>query len=119
MVPAGKITRYNQSGQQTQTIQHDNTGLELYKIPNHIKDKNNWDVVVSDNGAGAVVVTERVGKHRFSYTRHPSGSKLEPRGISTDPLSHILVCEDRTQTVQMIDKDGQFLSYHDVFTRDG
>ncbi|XP_065939276.1 uncharacterized protein [Magallana gigas] len=106
----GKVTRYNQSGQLTQTIEHDNTGLGLYSGPDYITENNNGDVVVSDSWS-AVVVTERGGRHRFSYTGHPSGSRLEPYGICTDPLSHILVCDGRTKTVQMLDKDGQFLSH--------
>eukprot|EP00105_Crassostrea_gigas_P039449 XP_019923597.1 PREDICTED: uncharacterized protein LOC105330315 [Crassostrea gigas] len=104
-----KVTRYNQSGKLTQTIQKDNTGRGLYRKPNYITENNNGDVVVSDYGA--VVVTERGGRHRFSYTGHPSGSGLWPHGICTDALSHILVCDDRTNTVQMINKDGQFLSH--------
>uniref|UniRef100_K1P850 Tripartite motif-containing protein 2 n=1 Tax=Magallana gigas TaxID=29159 RepID=K1P850_MAGGI len=104
-----KVTRYNQSGQLTQTTQHDNTGRVLYREPNFITENNNGDVVVSDYRA--VVVTERGGRHRFSYTGHPSGSRLEPRGICTDALSHILVCDYITKTVQMLDKDGQFLSH--------
>nr|XP_011445835.3 uncharacterized protein LOC105341171 [Crassostrea gigas] len=109
----GKVTRYNQSGQLTQTIQHDNTGRGLYSKPNYITENNNGDVVVSDYiyRPGSVVVTERGGKLRFSYTRHPSGSGLEPYGICTDALSHILVCDDRTKTVQIMDKNGQFLSH--------
>eukprot|EP00105_Crassostrea_gigas_P039575 XP_019923723.1 PREDICTED: uncharacterized protein LOC105330472 [Crassostrea gigas] len=109
----GKVTRYNQSGQLTETIQNDNTGQGLYSKPNYITENNNGDVVVSDWDYmyGAVVVTERGGRHRFSYTGHPSGSELEPRGMCTDALSHILVCDDITKTVQMLDKDGQFLSH--------
>ncbi|XP_065939209.1 uncharacterized protein [Magallana gigas] len=109
----GKVTRYNQSGQLTQTIQNDTTGLGLYLQPNCITENNNGDVVVSDSIAwsGAVVVTERGGRHRFSYTGPPSGSVLQPLGICTDALSHILVCDGRTNTVQMINKDGQFLSH--------
>ncbi|XP_065931696.1 uncharacterized protein [Magallana gigas] len=106
----GKVTRYNQSGQLTQTIQNDNTGLGLYRKPHFITENNNGDVVVSDS-VGAVVVTERGGRHRFTYTGHPSGSVIEPYGICPDALSHILVCDDRTKTVQMIDSDGQFLSH--------
>uniref|UniRef100_K1P7S5 Tripartite motif-containing protein 3 n=1 Tax=Magallana gigas TaxID=29159 RepID=K1P7S5_MAGGI len=106
----GKVTRYNQSGQLTQTIQNDNTGRGLYREPNYITENNNGDVVVSD-GESAVVVTERGGRHRFSYTGPPSGSGLWPHGICTDALSHILVCDDCTETVQMIDRDGQFLSH--------
>ncbi|XP_052693196.1 uncharacterized protein LOC128171447 [Crassostrea angulata] len=110
----GKVTRYNQSGQLTQTIQNDNTGRGLYRSPNYITENNNGDVVVSDIidfVSGTVVVTERGGRHRFSYTGHPSGSRLWPCGICTDALSHILVCDGRTKTVQMINKDGQFLSH--------
>nr|XP_034319989.1 tripartite motif-containing protein 2-like [Crassostrea gigas] len=108
----GKVTRYNQSGQLTQTIQYHNTGRGLYSRPHYITENNNGDVVVSDYidiMSGAVVVTERGGRHRFSYTGHPSGSVLGPQGICTDALSHILVCYGRT--VQMINKDGQFLSH--------
>nr|XP_034319864.1 uncharacterized protein LOC109619480 [Crassostrea gigas]XP_034319866.1 uncharacterized protein LOC109619480 [Crassostrea gigas]XP_034319867.1 uncharacterized protein LOC109619480 [Crassostrea gigas]XP_034319868.1 uncharacterized protein LOC109619480 [Crassostrea gigas]XP_034319869.1 uncharacterized protein LOC109619480 [Crassostrea gigas] len=109
----GKVTRYNQSGQLTQTIQNHNTGWRLYSKPSYITENNNGDVVVSDYDyeSGAVVVTERGGRHRFSYTGHPSGSRLRPCGICTDALSHILVCDGRTNTVQMIDRDGQFLSH--------
>nr|XP_034309971.1 uncharacterized protein LOC105327789 [Crassostrea gigas] len=111
----GKVTRYNQSGQLTQTIQHDNTGRGLYKVPNYITENNNGDVVVSHNfydfWPGAVVVTDRGGRYRFSYTGHQSGSGLYPCGICTDALSHILVCDDITNTVQMLDKDGHFLSH--------
>nr|XP_034319922.1 uncharacterized protein LOC117687466 [Crassostrea gigas] len=105
----GKVTRYNQSGQLTQTIQSNNTGLGLYRKPNYITENNNGDVVVSDDDA--VVVTDRGGRHRFSYTGPPSGSGLVPWGICTDALSHILVCDVRTNTVQMLDRDGQFLSH--------
>ncbi|XP_019930323.3 uncharacterized protein [Magallana gigas] len=107
----GKVARYNQSVQQTQNIQHGNTGLELYRKPSYITENNNGDVIVSDMLSGAVVVTERRGRHRFSYTGHPSGSGLRPHGICTDALSHILVCDDRTKIVQMLNKDGQFLSH--------
>eukprot|EP00105_Crassostrea_gigas_P033965 XP_019918113.1 PREDICTED: uncharacterized protein LOC109617067 [Crassostrea gigas] len=111
----GKVTRYNLSGQLTQTIQHDNTGRRLYSFPIYITENNNGDVVVSDyddyTESGTVVVTALGGRHRFSYTGHPSGSRIDPRGISTDALSHILVCDYETKTVQMLDKDGQFLSY--------
>ncbi|XP_052692696.1 uncharacterized protein LOC128170970 [Crassostrea angulata] len=105
----GKVTRYNQSGQLTHTVQYDNTGLKLYSKPNYITENNNGDVVVTD--LCAVVVTERGGRHRFSYTGHPSGSGLQPCGICTDALSQILVCDATTDTVQMLDMDGQFLSH--------
>ncbi|XP_056007525.1 uncharacterized protein LOC125666278 isoform X1 [Ostrea edulis] len=109
----GKVTRYNSSGQHILTIEHDNTGHTLYSVPLYITENNNGDIIVSDrinDDRGAVVVKERGGRHRFSYTEPPSGSSLAPWGICTDALSHILVCDDNTHTVQMIDKDGHFLS---------
>ncbi|XP_056007448.1 uncharacterized protein LOC125653150 isoform X2 [Ostrea edulis] len=105
-----KVTRYNSSGQHILTIEHDNTGHTLYSVPLYITENNNGDIIVSDWSRHAVAVTERGGRHRFSYTGPPSGSSLNPLGICTDALSHILVCDGNTDTVQMIDKDGHFLS---------
>uniref|UniRef100_K1QZC9 Uncharacterized protein n=1 Tax=Magallana gigas TaxID=29159 RepID=K1QZC9_MAGGI len=86
----GKVFRYNKSGQLTQTIQYENTELELYRQPNYVTENNNGDVVVSDYES-AVVVTDRGGRRRFSYTGHPPGSNLGPLGICTDAMSHILM----------------------------
>lgn len=103
-----KITRFNQKGQPTQDIQHDNNGQELYRRPYYLTENTNSDVVVSDYDA--VVVTDCEGKHRLTYTGHPLHSGISPRGICTDALSHILVCDLKTEAIQIIDKDGQFLS---------
>nr|XP_034319601.1 uncharacterized protein LOC117687359 [Crassostrea gigas] len=105
----GKVIRYNHSGQLIKSIQHNNTGLGLYIKPTYITENNNGDIVVSENDA--VVVTERGGGYRFTYTGHSSGSELWPLGICTDALAHILVCDDWTKTVHMLNKDGQFLSH--------
>lgn len=105
----GKVIRYNQIGKKTQIIHRDNTGEELFSCPHYIADNINGDIVVSDCGSedcGAVEVTTREGIHRFSYTGHPSGSELRPRGICTDVMSHILVCDDFTKTIHILSKDG-------------
>lgn len=106
----GKVMRYNQTGQLIDTMQQSNTGNELFKDPRYIAENNNGDIAVSDSETD-VIVTDRGGTHRFSYTGHPLGSKLMPRGICTDALSHILVCDQITDTVQMIDRDGHFLYF--------
>ncbi|XP_062608959.1 uncharacterized protein LOC134270729 [Saccostrea cucullata] len=105
------INRYNSLGQYIKTIQRDKKGQQLYRKPSYITENRNGDVIVSDRYRG-VVVTDRGGGHRFSYTGPPSGSRsrLVPRGICTDALSNILVCYWITNTVHMIDKDGHFLS---------
>ena len=107
----GKVTRYNKTGQLTKSIQLDSNHHPMYRDPCYITENNNGDIVVSDWRQKAVVVTESEGSHRFSFKGHPPGSKLSPRGICTDVLSHILVCDCRTNTIQMVDKDGQFLLY--------
>lgn len=103
----GIVIRYNQAGEITQRMQENNNEQKLYSKPRFITDSNTGDVLVSDycNVICSVVVTERGGRHRFSYTGHKS--VIHPLGICTDTLSNILVCE--RATVHLLDKDGQFL----------
>lgn len=111
----GKVARYNKDGQETQLIQHDSTGLDLYREPCYITENYNGDVVVSNiyhgSLSGCLVVTDHGGRHRFSYKRHPSGSKIKPHGICTDVFKHILMCDERSNSVHILERDGQFLSH--------
>nr|XP_022289352.1 uncharacterized protein LOC111101229 [Crassostrea virginica]XP_022289353.1 uncharacterized protein LOC111101229 [Crassostrea virginica]XP_022289355.1 uncharacterized protein LOC111101229 [Crassostrea virginica]XP_022289356.1 uncharacterized protein LOC111101229 [Crassostrea virginica]XP_022289357.1 uncharacterized protein LOC111101229 [Crassostrea virginica]XP_022289358.1 uncharacterized protein LOC111101229 [Crassostrea virginica] len=108
----GKVIRYDHTGKYKQTIPHDdNTPHTLYVFPCYITENNNGDVLVSDLLRDVVVVTSGEGVHRFSYTGPASRSTLSPGGICTDVMSHILVSDYVTGTVQMLDRDGQFLSY--------
>lgn len=105
-----KVNRYDQNGQLKQSIEFDNEGLELYSSPHKITENNNEDVVVSDL-SGAVVVTDSGGRYRFSYTGHPLGSGMRPRGVCTDALSRILVCDSGSKSIQLIDKNGHFQQF--------
>lgn len=109
----GKVVRYNQAGQQTQTIEKNNEGHYIYVDPNYVTENNNGDVLVADfdNELCALVVTDFRGRYRFSYIGPPSGPRLEPQGVCTDALSHIIVCDVGTNTIQILDSDGLFLSY--------
>lgn len=103
-----KIMRYNNTEQSSHTIQN------KIKSPFYISENVNGDIVVSDRtgfDSGAVVVTSREGIYRFSYKGPPTGSGLSPRGICTDALSHILVCDDNTHSLHLLDRNGTFLSY--------
>uniref|UniRef100_K1R7Q2 Tripartite motif-containing protein 45 n=1 Tax=Magallana gigas TaxID=29159 RepID=K1R7Q2_MAGGI len=102
----GKVTRYNKTGTEIQNIQRDNKGQGLYSLPHYITENINGDVCVSDINKDAVVVVDKSGQHRFSYTG------LGPLGICTDVLGHILVCDKGifSGTVYLLDQDGQFLS---------
>ncbi|XP_062576785.1 uncharacterized protein LOC134238685, partial [Saccostrea cucullata] len=110
----GQVNRYTDIGEHIQTIQHDNKGRGLYRIPMYITENRNGDVIVSDYNRDAVVVTDSRGRHRFSYTGPTSGSGLGPRGICTDALSHILLCDWNTRTIHIIDRDGNYLTHIDT-----
>ncbi|XP_078320139.1 uncharacterized protein LOC144621211 [Crassostrea virginica] len=103
----GKVMRYDNTGKYKHSIPHeDSTPHDLYKLPLFITENNNRDVLVSDSLRGVVVGTSGEGVHRFSFTAPPSGLGLLPRGICTDVMSHILVCDVITHTIQMLDRDG-------------
>jgi hypothetical protein len=110
MVKEGKaqVSRYNKTGKALQIMQRDGKGQELYSDPHYITENTNSDVCVSDNKKRAVVVVNQSGQHRFSYTGQ--GSLFYPNGICTDVLGHILVCDSYSETVYLLDLDGQFLS---------
>ncbi|XP_062574081.1 uncharacterized protein LOC134235922 [Saccostrea cucullata] len=129
-----KVMRFDYSGISCHNIEHNKKGQKLYKFPKYITENHNGDVIVSDLNHG-VVVTSRTGRHRFSYTGpsswsriYPQGvcvdalshrfsytgpsswSRIYPQGVCVDALSHILVCDAKSKTIQMIDKNGNFLS---------
>ncbi|XP_062614740.1 uncharacterized protein LOC134276507 [Saccostrea cucullata] len=103
-----KVIRYNKTGKELQNIQRDNKGLELYMSPHYITENINGDICTSDINKGAVVVVNKSGQYRFSYTGQES--EFWPCGICTDVLGHILVCDEISNTVHLLDQDGQFLS---------
>ncbi|XP_078311623.1 uncharacterized protein LOC111137609 [Crassostrea virginica] len=104
-----KVTRYSKTGKEIQNIQRDNQGQELYMYPRYITENINGDICTSDWNKDAVVVVNKSGQHRFSYTGQ--GSRFPPYGICTDVLGHILVCDNYSDTVHLLDQDGGFLSF--------
>ncbi|XP_062579527.1 uncharacterized protein LOC134241499 [Saccostrea cucullata] len=106
----GKVTRYNKTGKELQNIR-ENKGQNLYSDPRYITENINGDICTSDFNKDyykmAVVVVNKSGQHRFSYTGQDS--LFSPFGICTDVLGHILVCDIYSNTVHLLDQDGQFL----------
>ena len=105
-----KIVLYNTNWKHVNTLRQRESDSNLYKNPIFITENNNGDVAVSDSENSAVVVTDRRGAHRYTYTGPQSESGLDPRGICCDALSNVLVCDIKTNTVQIIDEDGNYLS---------
>ncbi|XP_078339394.1 uncharacterized protein LOC111106628 [Crassostrea virginica] len=103
-----KVTRYSKAGKEIQNIQRDNQGQELYRYPYYITENINGDICTSDINTKKVMVVNKSGQHRFSYTGQGSG--FCPWGICTDVLGHILVCDYNSKTVHLLDQDGGLLS---------
>ncbi|XP_062576219.1 uncharacterized protein LOC134264009 [Saccostrea cucullata] len=105
-----RVTRYSKAGVKLQDIRKKHWIKTLYEFPAYLTENNNGDICTSDIEKEAVVVVDKSGKHRFSYTGQQSESSFSPRGICTDAFSHILVCDENGNSVHLLDQDGHFLS---------
>ncbi|XP_022301440.2 uncharacterized protein LOC111109560 [Crassostrea virginica] len=113
-----KVVRYSGSTE-IQSIQWDARNKPLYSFGPHTKylsENMNLDICVADSAARAIVVVSKAGKFRFKYTGSlisTSEGSFKPVGISTDSKSKIMTTDEHTQTIHIIDQDGQFLRYID------
>ncbi|XP_061185012.1 uncharacterized protein LOC133193027 [Saccostrea echinata] len=105
-----KVTRYSKTGKKIQDIKNKCWTRILYKFPVYLTENINGDVCVSDGRREAVVVVNKAGKYRFSYTGQQSNSEFSPCGICTGTLGHILICDPKSYSIHLLDKDGLFLS---------
>ena len=106
-----------------QTIQFYDIGQPLYSrngIIKCISENRNLGIWVAKCGPGAVVVVNQTGKLRFRYTGHPSSTKNKPselRGITTDSQTHILTTDCDNHCIHIIDTEGLFIRYIDIWDR--
>jgi hypothetical protein len=63
-----EVARYNKTGEVLQHIQKDDKGHGLFSDPRYITENINRGICVSDFDKKAVVVMNKSGQHRFSYT---------------------------------------------------
>lgn len=105
-----KVVKYSKYGSYLNSIQRDND-RNLYSEPHYITENINGDICTSDSGKKEVVVVNEAGQQKFSY--RGQRSSFHPYGICTDTLGHIIVCDSyfNNGTIDIIDKDGQFLSH--------
>lgn len=107
----GIVMHYNRHGEKTNDMPHNNSGQTLYSKPAYITENSNGDIVVSDSGLNNVVVTDRRGKYRFSYTSHRPFSHRQFYGVCCDGQSNILIWDFYSKSVHVINKNGHFLSH--------
>ena len=123
VVGEAKVVCYNRGGGENLSIQLDNNRKPLYQTPRFVCENRNDDVVVSNHyeNRGTVVVTDSKGNYRFTFKGNPKEPGFKPGGIVFDGLSNILVCDENSNTVLLLDKDGNFkksiLTQHDGIGR--
>lgn len=112
-----KIVRYSGSTVK-QSIQFNDKGQPLYSSGDsnkHVIENKKLDICIADNESSAVVVVNKDGEFRFTYTGPPSSTKgsFDPFGISTDSQGRILTANRNDDCIHIINQDGQFLRYID------
>lgn len=106
------VTRFNISGMKLNQMEFDDEGQSLYEETIFITENKNGDIIVSDNGKKAIIVTDKSGRYLFNYKGHHSQTTFHPGGICTDILGHILVCNvSGDPSVHLLDKKGRFLAH--------
>ncbi|XP_061177248.1 protein lin-41-like [Saccostrea echinata] len=118
-----KIVRYSCSKEtkmtkEKLTIQFDDKDNSLFSMHDtkYICENRNLDLCVADHDARAIVVVNQSGKLRLRYTGLYFTTKqepFEPRGITTDSKSHILIADHSNECIHVLDQNGQFLRYID------
>lgn len=105
------VNRYSVSSKNLFQIQVENKIVDLYRRPIYITENKNGDIIVSDKHRKAIVVVDKQGRHRFNYKGNNSSEVFYPRGICTDVIGNILVCNHsyHDPSVYLLDENGQYL----------
>lgn len=102
-----KVVRYNNKGNPL-FENPQNKGNQVYHTPCYLSENINGDVCVSDWNRESLIVSDREGCHRFSYSG--SGSRFYPRGIINDDVGRIFVCDGWGDAIHILNKSGQLLA---------
>lgn len=109
----GRVTRYSEDGDVISAVEHDNHGDQLYSFPAFVTENGNGDIVVSDHLRRAVIVVDRWGRYRFTYTadklNRPDAVPFLPFGVCCDSLLNIIVADSCNDCLHLVSVNGEFL----------
>ncbi|XP_062580034.1 uncharacterized protein LOC134242042 [Saccostrea cucullata] len=107
-----KVVRYSSSGDVLQEIQYDSQYQPLFKDATYVVENGNGDICVADYDKKAVIVVDKFGIFRFSYTGNKaSKEKFDVSSLTTDSMHHIIITDYYKDKIHMLDRDGRFLRY--------
>lgn len=109
--PNPKIIRYTLAGHEVSEIEFDEHGEPLYEDPWYVTENANGDVCTLDHKKAGIIVVDKFGKRRFTYNASPLLSELAPLAICTDKDGRIIVYDDESESIHVIEKDGKFRSH--------
>ncbi|XP_078327166.1 uncharacterized protein LOC144623061 [Crassostrea virginica] len=104
-----KVVRYSSTGTVLQEIQHDSHCQPLYQDPFYIAENVNGDIIVTDFKKKIVIVVDRLGIFRYTYSR--KDNVLDASSVATDSVGHVYVTDYQGDKIHMLDRDGRFLRY--------
>ncbi|KAK3083124.1 hypothetical protein FSP39_014640 [Pinctada imbricata] len=108
-----KVTKFNRICKPLQDIQFDNQGKPLYKKATFMAvNSKNRDICTIDMAAARVVVVDHYGKWRFDYVgANDSSYPFRPRDICSDSIGLILIADEGSYAIHVINDRGQFLRH--------
>ena len=101
-----KVVRYSSTGTVLQEIQYDSQCQPLYQDAYYITENVNGDIIVTDLKMNNVIIVDRLGIFRYSYSDGKSATS-----VATDSVGHVYVTDYHGDKIHMLDRDGRFLRY--------
>ena len=112
------VVRYR-GGKEIMVIKNDAQGQSLFSVQNQkvlmLTENGNGDICVADFAGERVVVVDDAGKFLFRYygniSQQSKYSSFEPYDIASDVNHQIIISDNDSNIVHIIDSKGSFLCY--------